>query len=294
MYGLFILGKTLVSTNRTLFLGDSHSCGYHVEDYTTADARPIFWDSNNYAEIYSDIHNKSVAVYAIPNGCNKKYPIWLRTMFDQYSDIDEVFIQSTYWNRDLLAANKNLDIADGLKSNHFTDGPNAEPSPQNTPLIERWEDLQVTENYIEISTRSAPDNKNLEYKGFNLEEVNNGLRNTFLESYAYTKLWHEHTTHLQYREYCSNLFIIDTLCKQYGVKWHLWSINERVVMPKDLNLFGPLDNCIRTDISAQVFIQQNHNYNIEDKTLDGEHYGKDTHNIIAADYIKYLKKIDKT
>lgn len=279
----------LVNKNRTLFLGDSHSCGYYVKDYNKPSAFPLFWENNNYAEIYSNIHNKPVAIYAIPNSCNKKYPIWLRAMFDQYSDIEEVFVQSTYWNRDLLAANKNLNVSDGLTANHFTRGPNMEPSPQNTPLIDRWEDVQVTEEYIEISTRSAPDSKHLEYKGFELNEINTGMQKTFSNSYAYTKLWHEHITHLQYREYCSNLFIIDTLCKQYGVKWHLWSINERVIMPKVLDFYGPLDNCIRANISAQSFIQEHCNYNIEDTTLDGEHYMQNTHLDIATKYLEYLK-----
>ena len=291
MSGLCILGKILVRMGRTLFIGDSHSCGYYVIDYNTPNAKPLFWEKNNYAEIYSELNNKPVAIYAIPNGCNKKYPVWLRAMFEHYSDIDEVFVQSTYWNRDLLAANKNLDIADGLKANHFTVGPNVEPSPQDTPLIERWEDVQVTDNYVEIATRSAPDGKDLEYKGFDLSEINNGMRNTFANSYAYTKLWHEHITHLQYRDYCSNLFIINALCKEYGVNWYLWNINERVIMPQHLDFYGSLDNCIRTDVSAEQFIKQHHHYNIENYRLDGEHYVYDIHKIIAEEYILHLKDL---
>ena len=291
MFGLFTLGKMLAPMGRTLFIGDSHSCGYYVIDYNTQNARPLFWENNNYAEIYSELNNKPVAIYAIPNGCNKKYPVWLRAMFDYYSDIDEVFIQSTYWNRDILAANKNLDIADGLKPNHFTVEATVK---ENKALVNCWEDVQFTENYIEIATRSAPDRKDLEYKGFDLNEINTGMQKTFAQSYAYTKLWHEHITHLQYREYCSNLFIIDTLCKQYDVKWHLWNINERVIIPNDLNFYGSLDHCVKTDISAENFIKQHHQINIETQRLDGEHYVYDIHNIIAKEYIPYLKTLDKT
>jgi len=280
---------------RTLFLGDSHSCGYYVKNHEDFDnAEPVFWSENNYAEIYSNITGKPVVVYAIPAGCNKKYPIWIRAMFEHYSDIDEVFVQSTYWNRHLIAVNKNLDIADGLKANHFSNGPNPFPAPQDTPLIERWADVHITENYIEVPTRTAPKEFD-EYKGFDLEEINTGMQELFTKQpYAYTKLWHEHITHLQYREYCGDLFIIDTLCKQYGVNWHLWHINERVVMPKDLSFYGNLGNCNYGNISAQEFIMKKHKFDIEDRQVDGEHYNYNVHKIIAEEYIPYIKNLTKT
>lgn len=277
--------------SRTLFLGDSHSCGYYVENYEDFDnSEPVFWSKNNYAEIYSNIADKPVIIYAIPAGCNKKYPTWIRAMFDCYQDIDEVFVQSTYWNRHLIGVNKNLDIADGLKANHFANGPNPYPAPQNTPLIDRWADVQITENYIEVPTRTAPE-KFDEYEGFELEEIKTGMQDLFSnKTYAYTKLWHEHITHLQYREFCGDLFIIDTLCKQYGVTWNLWHVNERVVMPKDLSFYGSLENCNYGKMSVQEFVRDQYNFDIENHQTDGEHYSYRVHEIIAKEYIPYLKK----
>lgn len=278
--------------SKSLFIGDSHSAGYSMENLNTPNPTPVLWGEANYAELYSEYNNKEVIVYALPNGCNKKYPLWLKSMLDKYDDIDEVFIQSTYWNRDLLAASKNLDIADGIKSNHFMSP--AEPSSNSLVsfgAITRWTDILVTDDYIENCVRTAPDSKHLEYKGFDFEELNSGMLNTTNMPYAYTKLWHEHITHLQYREYCSFLFIIDTLCKNYGVKWHLWNINERVMLPKHLDLFGALDNCIRTDVSAETFIQSKHYINIEDHQVDGEHYAINVHKIIAKEFIPYLKNL---
>ena len=283
--------------SKTLFMGDSHSSGYQMTNLNTNNPTPLYWTKNNYANIYSETNNKEIVLYAMPNAANKKYPVWLNTMFNKYSDIDRVFIQSTYWNRDLVAANKNLDIADGMKSDHFcTPGKSKFPIPahRDSPLIERWTDELITDNYVENCVRTAPNSKHLEYKGFTFEELDCGMENTLNMPYAYVKLWHEHITHLQYREYCSNLFIIDTLCKRYGIKWHLWHINERVVMPNDLEFYGPLENCIRSDVSVETFIKNKHKLKIEEHTVDGEHYSFNVHKIIGEEFIPYLKDLDKT
>lgn len=277
-------------------MGDSHSTGYYMSNLELAQPTPVFWSDNNYANIYSKENKEHVALYAMPNASNKKYPIWLNSMFNKYSDIEQVFIQSTYWNRDLLAANKNLDIADGMKSEHFMKkGEDMYPVPFHCQheFIERWTDALVSDDYIENCVRTVPDRKHL-YKGFSHQELYTGMKNILKMSYAYVKLWHEHITHLQYREFCSNLFIIDTLCKKNNVKWYLWRINERVVMPDDLNFYGPLENCVLADISAEEFIKKKHKINIQDLTVDSEHYNYNVHKIIAHEYIPYLKELDKT
>jgi len=282
--------------SRSLFIGDSHSAGYSMQDEDTPASWPQHWGEANYAEFYSTINDKEVVLYAQPNGCNRKYPLWLKSMFDKYDDIDEVFIQSTYWGRDLLAVSKNLDYGFGMQSDYFMvpaekyDGDPFEKSK----LITRWTDHQFMKDYVEKCVRTAPDSKHLNYTGFNFDDLDNGMDDTTSKPYAYVKLWHEQITHLQNREYCSFLFIIDTLCKSYGIKWHLWNINERVIIPKDLDLFGPLDNCIRTDVSAETFIKSKHKFSIEDRTADGEHYETSVHKIIAEEFIPYLKELDKT
>ena len=93
--------------SRTLFIGDSHAHGYYEVGNTIS-----AWQDNNYAEIYADENNKQVVIYSQPGGCNRKYPAWLKSMLDRYDDIDEVFIQSTYWNRFLLSCSRNLDVGE--------------------------------------------------------------------------------------------------------------------------------------------------------------------------------------
>jgi len=270
--------------SRTLFIGDSHANGY----YEDPEKGLLTWQDNNYAEIYSKINNKSVVVYSQPGACNKKYPIWLRAMFDRYNDIDEVFIQTTYWNRYLLACSRELDIGDGIKPNHFSDGPNIKND------VERWTDFRTTENYVELVEQCRPELFE-QFKGFNYDDRNTTADwGPFNEKYAYTKLWHESITHLQYREYCGDLFIIDNLCRDYGVNWHLWSINNRVFIPTYYDFYGPLKNCNVCITSAEDFISKTHGYSIEDRTSDGEHYLYDTHEVIAKDFIPFIKNLTKT
>ena len=270
--------------SRTLFIGDSHASGY----YDDPQRGVLTWQENNYAEIYSKLNDKPVVVYAQPGGCNKKYPVWLRAMFEQYDDIDEVFVQSTYWNRYLLACSRNLDIGDGIQANHFSDGPNVSNN------IERWTDVRTTDDYVELVEQQRTETFEA-FKGFAYDDKNvTADWALFHEKYTYTKLWHESVTHLQYREYCGDLYIMENLCREYGVKWYLWSINNRVFMPQNYEFYGPLKNCTRSDISAEGYIQLNHGYNIEDRTSDGEHYLYDTHEVIAKDFIPFVKTLDKT
>jgi hypothetical protein len=212
-------------------------------------------------------------------------------MFDYYNDIDEVFVQTSYWNRYLIACSKNLNSGDGMNPNHFSNGPNPPPSSNDNPLIERWADIRITDEHIELVEQCRPELFE-QFKGLNYNE-NNITSNwmPFNEKYSYTKLWHESLTHLQYREYCGNLYIIDNMCKEYGVNWYLWNINDRVYIPKNYQFFGDLKNCIKCDMSAQKFIKKRYRYDIDNKTIDSEHYFYETHKIIASEYLEHLKNL---
>ena len=79
---------------RTLFLGDSHSAGYTINN----DGQALHWTENNYAEIYSAQNDQPCAIYAQAGGCNRKFPTWVSCLLDRY-DVNKIFIQSTHWNR---------------------------------------------------------------------------------------------------------------------------------------------------------------------------------------------------
>jgi len=265
--------------SRTLFLGDSHASGYYRDDT----GKIQIWQDNSYAEAYSKIHDKDVIVYAIPGGCNKKYPIWLKSMLNRYDDIDEVFVQSTYWNRWLMAASRDLGYGDGTPTDMFIDD-----DIEDTGKVKHYSDIRVTENFIELVEQVRPELYE-EFKGFTYNEKETTADwEPFHKKYPYTKLWYESQTHLQYRDYCGDLYIIDNLCRSNNIKWYLWNINDRVYMPENINLFGDL-SCKRAATSARSFIKSKYGLDIDKRTIDGEHYAKDIHRIIAKEYIEELK-----
>lgn len=268
--------------SRTLFIGDSHAHGYYEIDKTIS-----AWQDNNYAEIYAKAHNKQVVIYSQPGGCNRKYPAWIKSMFDRYDDIDEVFVQSTYWNRFLLSCSRNLDVGETTNVDLYLD--NDQPKDN---LIDRYTDHRVTENYIEMIDQVRQDNYE-DFKGFafNDMEVTPDWA-PFHEKYIYTKLWHELVTPLQYKDYCLDLLAIDTMCARRNIKWYQWSINNRVFVPENIELYGNFAAGTKAKTSAEGFLQLVKGINIEtdEHRLDGEHYTTEIHKLIATEYLTYLKE----
>ena len=267
---------------RTLFIGDSHAHGYsEIGDTISA------WQDNNYAEIYAEENNKEVVIYSQPGGCNRKYPAWLKSMLDRYDDIDEVFIQSTYWNRFLLACSRNLDVGENTNVDLFLD----DDQPKDEK-IKRYTDHRVTENYIEMIDQVRQENYE-EFKGFFFDDMKvKADFKPFHEKYIYTKLWHELVTPLQYKDYCLDLLAIDTMCARRDIKWYQWTINNRVFVPDNIELYGDWQAGTKASSSAEGYLQLSQAINIEtdEHRVDGEHYTRNIHELIAKDYLNYVKK----
>jgi hypothetical protein len=264
----------------TAFLGDSHTTGY-----VCIDEKVQQWQDNNYADVYSMHFNKDVVVYALPGASNQKYPIWLKSIIDRHN-VDHVFIQSTYWNRWLMAASRTLEYGDGTKSDLFLD--DRYVCPRN-PRIKYYTDWKHTDDHVELVEQCR---KELfeQFKGLTYDphDISPDWA-PFHEKYPYTRLYHESLTHLQYREYLSNLYIINTLCKEHNIQCHLWRINDRVYMPEEFNLYGDLTNINIVKQSAKNWVLEHKDLNIEDDTIDGEHYPKHIHEIIGKEYIPYIQ-----
>ena len=103
---------------RTLFVGCSHTMGYRED---APKDQPNVWRDNNYAEIYSQINDKKVVITASAGVGNRAYPRFLSYAFEKYNDIDEVFIQSTYWGRFPIAINPDLDAHSIFSKEFFID-----------------------------------------------------------------------------------------------------------------------------------------------------------------------------
>jgi hypothetical protein len=267
--------------SKTLFIGDSHAHGYYEIDNTIS-----AWQDNNYAEIYAKHHNKQAIIYSQPGGCNRKYPAWVKSMLEKYDDIDEVFVQSTYWNRFLLSCSKNLDVGENIKIDHYLD--NDQPKDD---LIHRYTDHRMTDDYIEMIDQVRQENYE-DFKGFSFNDMDvRADWAPFHEKYIYTKLWHELVTPLQFKDYCLDLLAIDTMCSRRNIKWYQWSINNRVFVPDNVYLYGEWLNGTKAKSSAEGYLKLLKGIDIEtdEHRLDGEHYTIDIHRLIALDYLDYVK-----
>ena len=112
--------------SRVLFIGDSHTCGYDSIPGKIGPGSFSYWNDNNYAELYNTVADKPVAVYAMAGVNNRVYTDWLTTMFQRYSDIDEVFLCMAPFNRFVLAFDHELSD-NVIDVDHFTlklDSPN--------------------------------------------------------------------------------------------------------------------------------------------------------------------------
>jgi hypothetical protein len=276
--------------NKTVFIGDSHACGYTVD----TNRIPTYWSQNNYAEIYAELFDTEVIVYGLPGGCNRKYPTWVKTILDYYDDIDTIFLQSTYWNRYLTAINTSQEqFINDFKPNYFSLGPNVGVAGDNIKKnVDRWIDVKVKpgEDYGELNQSQNKEHyvnrKSLTWDPYGIDF------SPVEEKYYYTKLWHELFTHLQYRDYCQDLFTIDRLCEQRNIKWHLWSMNNRVFVPTNPYYYGEFTNCQTYNlVDFRQWMLQNKNIDIDtDKyRSDQEHYIYSIHQTIAKEYIPYLK-----
>ena len=264
-----------IKMTRSIFVGDSHTCGF---DNTT------LWNDNNYADIYSKINNKPVAIYAMPGCSNQKYVTFIKTLLDYYDNIDEIFIQFTYWTRYILATNTSQELfISNFKTNHFSIG------PDHCNLIDRW-----TDN-TDIETDALYTEYNMQVKKEQyqppLERMMGGPEENY--NFYYTNLWHNQLTHLKYRQVCGDLFIIDRLCEQRNIPWYLFSMNDRVFMPENFDYFGPLTNC-KSDNKLNVEEWLSETIDVEKYRIDEEHYNYDFHYEIANGYIPYLKEKNET
>jgi hypothetical protein len=268
--------------SRTIFIGDSHSAGY-VKDLGSD--VPTFWNENNYAEIYSKLNSIESAIYALPGGCNRKYPVWVSYLLDEYN-VDRIFLQSTYWNRYLIAHDGNLDLGESLTKDHFVKrfDDTADGS------VHRYTDMFFNEKRFELMVGTYEELWT-QFEGFKFAfDDPSSHYEIFEKKYKYTKLWHEALTHLQLRDYLSDLIVIDHMAMEKDIPVYVWNINNRVHIPQNKNLFGKFKKIKFAKKSAEDYLLEKHKMKIEKMQLDGEHYNMEVHEAIAEHYIPWIEK----
>lgn len=267
--------------SRTLFIGDSHSMGYigRNSDIGGFD----IWQENNYAEIYSQQNNKPVVIMA-SSGCgNREYVNFLAYAFKIYSDIDEVFIQSTYWGRFPLAINPDLNEKSTFPLEFFIEKDHCDVN------VDRYSiGLVQQDKYLQAYAK--PDFKiPYDFKtGPNNQPIITRM------SYMYVQSYHYLQTHLEQQDYFRDVFLCDALCHRNNVKMFLWNINNRCYIPKETaNFYGNLLSTTITNSDAVTYIKDVHGTDLEKEKVDVEHYNRIAHESIATHYITYLRSLNE-
>lgn len=273
--------------NKTLFLGDSHTQGYWREQISYLSI-PHIWESNNYAEIYADLNNKQAIIYAMSGTTIQRYPDWLKFSLDTHPEIDEVFVQALHWNRFMLSGSESRDFTDEIPIDYFT------RLHSETDLVHRYSDYPeelaeqdgVDRDHHFYPQKIAPeDYETLKYLPQKYKP------NLQKDPYVVVKLWSELMTHLQNREYCRTLFLMDRLCRDRGIKMYLWRINDRVYIPQNIEIYGKLESTVKIEKSAETYLKEI-NFDISKMLMpDNEHYTLEGHLEIAHKFIPWCKGI---
>ena len=268
---------------RTLFIGCSHTMGYCASNLN----QPVStWQENNYAEIYSKIHNKKCVIMASAGTGNRVYPRFLAHAFKKYNDIDEVFIQSTYWGRFPVVINPELSYKKIFPIDFFLN------KDSSDDLMDRWSiSLSVDNKYQECFHRALPDDW-IEFPYIRDTAPWISEPDVRRSSYLYFQMWHYQNTHLIQQDYFKDIALCDMLCHYNNIPLYVWNINDRCYVPKESNnFFTELRNTKFCDQDAISFLDKKYNKNHKNDTLDGEHYSKHVHKKIATEYISYVKDI---
>ena len=272
---------------RTLFIGDSHTMGYKSAASGSGLGSFSQWNDNNYAEIYSELTGKPVVIYALSGATNRLYTDWLKTMFDMYDDIDEVFICLASFNR-FIIAHDDITKEECIPTDFFT-----YKLDNSSDNIHRYMDGIVRDNVMQLLNKSVYDDYD-KYPGVEFS-VEDGLISPDLRKHTYmqVKLFFELNTFVEKREFLNSVYTWDNLCADHGANLHLFNFTERLKFPTQFDYYGKLKNTKIATKTVEAYTKQmgfdHSKYLIEDK----EHYNKDYHDLVAKHYIPWLQSLKK-
>lgn len=269
--------------SRTLFLGDSHSVGYQTVLGKVGPGSYSFWNSNNYCEIYQRLSNKNVVIYAQPGATNVLYTTWLKSMFEKFNDIKEVFICLAPLNRMVISFDPKLQN-EAVPINHFM-----VEHQESTAHVRKFSDQAVSGDTVQILTKPTDE----DYKKSLGLEFNNekGLvvPNLRKDSWMNVKLYNECNTMLEKKEFLLNVYAWDNICSDHDAKLYIFNFRSRGIWPTKLDYFGKMKVTKRAEKSVEDYLQ-NLNIHAKDYFLeDNEHFNYNYHNHVVEKYIAWLR-----
>lgn len=264
---------------RKLFVGCSHTMGYINPEEQDADF--YVWQSNNYAEHIANSSETPVVIMASSGAGNREFVNFIAHAFKLYKDIDEVFVQSTYWGRHPLAINPDLDEKKIFPLDFFIE--------QNN--VDRYSiGIVQQDKYLQAYSKAEPDD--FIKTPYLLQTSPANQPSTRHSSYMYMQTYHYSLTHLAQQDYFRDMLLCDTLCSNNNAKLYVWNINPRCFIPKEAgNFYTELKNTTFTDVDARTYLKNTIDVDIEDHKADSEHYNEYAHKLIATHYIPYLRSL---
>jgi len=270
---------------RTLFIGDSHTCGYDTIPGKTGPDSYKVWQDNNYAEIYGEVHNKNVIVYAMPGSNNRSYSDWLGSMFKKYDDIDEVIVLLSSLNRFMLAHNEKL-LSDTVPIDQFT----TQQGQSDNGLSHRYLDSIISGDYFQLYQKPIDEDYN-KFPGIAFSYESGLTAPNIREStYMEIKTFFELNTHLEQRDFFKDVYTWDNMCADRNIPIYLFKMRDRVQFPKEIDFYGKLKATTMSDVSVETFFRNKHIDHTAYYTSDQEHYTKQYHSLIATKFLKHLTK----
>jgi len=268
----------------TVFLGDSHTCGYDSLPGKQGPGSYSIWNDNNYAELYGLKHNKKTAIYAVPGSCNRIYPDWLKTMFDKYPDTDEVFVLLSSWNRFILAFNKTLST-EVLPVDYFT----KKVKDKHDGLIDIYQDELFKGDRFQLYNKP--------HQGDFQEAVgakfshDNGLLDPDIrkDSFMKIKLFFDLNTHLEQRDFFKDIYTMDNMCADRNCGLYFFNMTDRMKFPKTFDFYGDLKVTKISPMTVENYFNKKFIDHKKYFLPDDEHYNKDYHKLVAEDFLEWLK-----
>jgi hypothetical protein len=270
--------------SRTLFLGDSHTCGYK----SFKDMSFTMWNENNYATIYSNIHDQPSLIYAQPGSTFRVYTDRLYTMFNRYDDVDEVYLCLPPFNRFVLAWD-NLQELESISVDFFT-----YDIDKKEDKIQRFQDETIKDNRLQLFQKTLySDYDNIPGLRFSEED---GLQSPDIRKTPFMKIktFFEFNTYLEKRDFFNAIYSWDNICSDNGAALYIFNFMDRMMFPSYSNYYGKLKNTIISPKTVETFFKNkgidHKNYLIEDQ----EHYNEQYHKMIAESFLPWLKTIKKS
>jgi hypothetical protein len=271
--------------SRAVFIGDSHTCGYDSIPNKVGPGTFSYWSDNNYGEIYSTTAIKPVAIYAMAGVNNRVYTDWLKTMFDYYNDIDEVFLCMAPLNRFVIAFDDVLTDSI-IDVDHFTlklDSPNEH--------IDRYSDPTIVDNKIQLFNKPIRDDYS-KFPGMELS-AEHGLKNPNLRKHTFmqVKTFFDLNSFTEKREFLQSVYAWDNICADNGAKLYLFNITDRLKYPQTFEYYGKLKCTKIATKNVEVFFTEKGIDHTQFYLEDKEHYNKEYHEMIANEYLPWLKTL---